>query len=127
MVSESVIHPWNWDTSIVEVWDEKVKRLAGEIADPGEQLLVGRVRVDHRRERGYVAGEPLGEEEVAGGAVDIRHRAVTCPGRMVGGETSSIGAPMPSRPDEIEGTAASPNDPVLQANAQSRGTRRQGD
>ena len=45
-------------------------------ANAGPEFLVGRMRVDRRGERAHMPSEPLRQEQVPRGAVDIRDRRV---------------------------------------------------
>ena len=71
---------------------------ASQPADSLEQLLVRGMRVHRCRQRTHVPGEPLRQEQVPAGPVDVGHGGVVghpeecggCPQRRLGPETSSL-------------------------------------
>ena len=74
---------------------------ARQVPDPVREILIRRLGVNNRRQQRRVPREPLGEEEVLRGAVDVGHHRETEPvhalmaaelgqtGRMV----AAVGAP----------------------------------
>ena len=50
--------------------------LAGRPPDSCHEFLVARMGVDHRRDRASVSGEPLRQEEILRGAIDVGYCGV---------------------------------------------------